>query len=202
MPFTTAAKNNMLDCGLRNQTPSISITHVGLLTKGANITGVTSTGSPDTFTKTAHGLSNGDLIVFSSVTGGSGLVAGHPYFVVNTAANTFQVALTSGGSAVDLSSDVTAATVNKLTEVSGGSPAYARAAITLAAAAGGLVDDSTNGATINVPAAGVVDYVSAHSASTAGTLMAISPVTQETFGGQGTYTVTDAKFDLLNGLGA
>jgi hypothetical protein len=211
MPFTTAGKNNMLDCGLRNQTPSLSVTHVGLMTKGANITGVVSTGSPDTFTKTAHGLSNGDVIIFTAVTGGTGIVAGtagnadgkaHPYFVVSTAANTFQIALTSGGSAVDLTSDVTAATVNKLTEISGGSPAYARTAIAFAAAAGGLIDDSTNGAALNVPAAGVVDFVSFHSASTAGTLLAIDDVTQEVFAGQGTYTVTDAKLDLLNGAGA
>lgn len=203
MPFTTAAKNNMLDCGIRSQTPTIGITHVGAMTKGANITGVVSTGSPDTFTKTAHGLSDGDFIVFSAITGGTGLVAGHAYFVVSAAANTFQIALTAGGSAVDLSSDVTAATVNKLTEISGGSPAYARVAIALAAAAGGALDDSTNGAALNIPAAGVADIISFHSASTAGTLMAIVAVTPpETFGGQGSFIVTNAVLDLLNGAGA
>lgn len=202
MPYTVAGKNRMLDA-LAGSASGSPITHVGLLTKGANITGVTSTGSPDTFTKTSHGLSNGDLVVFSSITGGSGLVAGFPYFVVGSAANTFQVALTSGGAAIDLSSDVTAATVNKLTELSGGSPAYARAAIAYAAAAAALADDSTNGAILNVPAGGVVDYHSYHTASTAGTLLAIDDVTQEAFGAQGTYTVSDSKLDLreIGGLG-
>jgi hypothetical protein len=202
MPYTAAGKNRMLDA-LAGTASGSPISHVGLLTKGANITGVTSTGSPDTFTKTAHGLSNGDLIVFSSVSGGGGLVAAFPYFVVSTAANTFQVALTVGGSALDLTSDVTSATVNKLAEVSGGSPAYARTAIAFAAAAASLIDDSTNGAVLNVPAAGVVDYHGFWTASTAGTLLAIDDVTQETFGAQGTYTVTDSKLDLreTGGLG-
>jgi hypothetical protein len=202
VPYTTAGKNRMLDA-LAGTASGSPISHVGLLTKGANITAVTSTGSPDTFTKTAHGLSNGDLIVFSSITGGAGLVAGFPYYVVSTAANTFQAALTSGGAAIDLSSDVSAATVNKLTEISGGSPAYARVAIAFAAASASLIDDSTNGAVLNVPAAGIVDYHGFWTASTAGTLHAIDDVTQETFGAQGTYTVSDSKMDLreTGGLG-
>jgi hypothetical protein len=204
MPYSTAGKNLMLNA-LAGTNPTTPITHVGLQTKGPNITAVTSTGSPDTFTKTAHGLSNGDVIIFTAVTGGTGLKAGsaanadgkgYPYFVINTAANTFQISETSGGSAVDLSSDVSAATVNKLTEISGGSPAYARKAIAFAAAAAGLADDSTNGAVIDVPAS-TVDFVSFHSAITAGTLLAIDSVTSEVFAAQGTYTVTDAKLDLV-----
>ena len=75
-------------------------------------TGVTSTGSPDTFTKTAHGLSNGDRVLFSNVTGGTGLAIRTPYYVINATSNTFQIATTAGGSAVDLSSNVTAGTVD------------------------------------------------------------------------------------------
>jgi hypothetical protein len=205
VPYSTAAKNLMLNA-LAGTNPPTPITHCGLQTKGANITGVTSTGSPDTFTKTAHGLVNGDVIIFTAVTGGTGLKAGsasnadgkgYPYFVISSAANTFQISETSGGSAVDLSSDVTAATVNKLTEISGGSPAYARKAVAFAAAAAGLLDDSTNGAVVDVPAAAQVDFVSVHSAVTAGTLLAIDAVTQEVFAAQGTYTITDLKLDLV-----
>lgn len=202
MPYTVTGKNLMLDA-LRGTNPGAAITHVGLLTKGANITAVTSTGSPDTFTKTAHGLANGDVIVFSAITGGTGLTAGFPYFVITAAANTFQIALTSGGTAVDLSADLTTATVNKLTEISGGAPAYARKVIAFAAAAASLIDDSTNGAVVDVPAGAVVDYHAFYSAVTAGTLQAIDDVTQETFAAQGTYTVTDTKMDLreTGGLG-
>lgn len=198
MPLTSVAKHVGLDAVARATAPALSITHVGLMSKGADITAVTSTGSPDTFTKTAHGLSNGDVVIFSSITGGGGLIAGHPYFVINTAANTFQISQTSGGAAFDLTSDVTTATVNKLSELTGGAPAYARVAIAFAAAAAETSDDSTNGAVLNVAAGTTVSFVSFHSASTAGTLMGIQSVTPEVFAGQGTYTVTDAKIQLTD----
>jgi hypothetical protein len=105
--------------------------------------------------------------------------------------------LTPGGTAVTHGSNVTAGTAVRLVEISGGSPAYARVAIAFAAAAGAVIDDSTNGAVVNVPGGVTVSYQSFHSASTAGTLLAIDDVTPETFAGQGTYTVTDAKLDLL-----
>lgn len=203
--YTTAAKNLMLNA-LAGTNPATPITHAGLLTAAAAITGVTGVTSTDTFTKTAHGLSNGDLVLLTELTGGSALFAGdvgnaneaaRPYFVVATAANTFQLAETSGGSAVDLGSDVSAVKVTKLTEVTGGSPAYARKAIAFNAAAAGTMDDSTNGAVFDVPAAGQVDYVGYYSAVTAGTCLAVDKVTQEIFGGQGTYTLTDADLDLL-----
>jgi hypothetical protein len=197
VPYTTLGKNLMLDA-LRGTNPTTPITHVGLLgaDAGKAVTGVTST---DIFTATAHGYAAGDLVVFSALTGGANLVTARPYFVLatNLAANTFSVGLTPGGAVVDLGTDVTAGTVTRLVEISGGSPAYARVAIAFAAAAGALIDDSTNGAVVNVPAAANVDYVSFHSASTAGSVLAISSVTREAFAGQGTYTVTDAKLDLL-----
>lgn len=197
-PLTSLAKHTALDAIARNTAPpaGTTITHAGAFQKGADITGVTSTGSPDTFTKTAHGLSNGDVITFTSITGGGGLVANHPYFVINTAANTFQIALTAGGSAVDLTSDVTAATVNKWTEVSGGSPAYARGAIAFAAAASETSDDSTNGVALNIPGGVTVSGVGLFGASSGGNLLALQSVTPEVFAAQGTYTVTDAKVRL------
>lgn len=49
-------------------------------------------------TYTSHGLSNGDTIYISEITGGS-LTAG-TYYVVSSAANTFEISLTSGGASV------------------------------------------------------------------------------------------------------
>src|SRR5688500_14860569 len=167
MPYTAAAKNAML-----NELGTLA-THIGILDAAAAITGVTGVTSTDTFTKTAHGLSNGDLVVLSSLTGGSGLVVGRPYFVIGTAANTFQLSLTSGGSAVDLGSDVTDVTVTELVEVSGGSPAYSREAATWAAASGGTMDESTGTLSFDMPAGSAADYAGLYSASTAGTLYAI-----------------------------
>src|SRR3954466_5480891 len=99
MPLTTAGKNAAL-AGLQSVA-----TFEGLFSKGADITAVTGVTSTDTFTKTAHGLANGDVVTLSSLTGGSLLVAGDPYYIIATAANTFQLALTSGGTAIDLGTD-------------------------------------------------------------------------------------------------
>lgn len=63
-----------------------------------------SNGSPAVFTLNAHGRSNGDAIVLS--TSGAlptGLTVGTVYYIINVAANTFNVSLTSGGSAVNTS---------------------------------------------------------------------------------------------------
>jgi len=56
----------------------------------------------------------GDLVRFTALTGGTGLTAlTKDYYVIaaNLSATTFQVATTSGGSAVDFSADITAGTV-------------------------------------------------------------------------------------------
>jgi hypothetical protein len=82
-------------------------------------------------------------------------------------------------------------------EVSGGSPAYARKAIAWNAASAGAMDDSTNGAVFDVPAATTVTWISGW--NTAGTVRYFKKqVTSEAFGAQGTYTVTDADLDLNN----
>jgi phage-related tail protein len=141
-------------------------------------------------------LSNTNLVVLTSLTGGTGLRTNYPYYVVGVSGNDFQLSETSGGAAVDFTSTITDATVVKLTEISGGSPAYARVAIAFAAAALGVLDDSTNGAAINVPAGGVVDYTGYFSAISGGTCYGVDDVTQETFAGQGVYTNTDSKLNL------
>ena len=82
-----------------------------------------------------------------------------------------------------------------LNELSGGSPAYARKAITWNAASAGSIDDS-NVPVFDVPAGATVLYVGFWSALSAGTFYGAALVTQENFGGQGTYTLTDADLDL------
>jgi hypothetical protein len=82
-------------------------------------------------------------------------------------------------------------------ELTGGSPAYARKAIAWNAAAAGTMDDSTNGAVFDVPAGSTVAWISGW--DTAGTSRYFKKdVTDEVFGAQGTYTVTDADLDLNN----
>jgi len=197
MPLTTTAKNQALDAILRGVVPPNPVTHVGAFTSQTGKAVTATTGG--VFTSTAHGFAAGDLVVFSGLTGGTGLRAGYPYFVIatNLAANTFSVSDVPGGGIVTMTSALTAGTVNRLVELSGGSPAYARKAIAFAAAASGLGDDSTNGAIIDVPGGTSVDWLGLFSAVTAGVLVALDQVTTETFAAQGTYTVTDAKVDAM-----
>lgn len=67
-------------------------------------------------TGSAHGFVAGDQIRFTTLTGGTGLLAGVTYYVTATslAAQTFRPALTKGGAAIDFSTDITAGTVQKL----------------------------------------------------------------------------------------
>lgn len=76
-------------------------------------TGVTGTASTDTFTLTAHGLLAGDPVRFSALTGGSGLATGTTYYVISDGltADAFKLSATSGGAAINFTTNVTAATL-------------------------------------------------------------------------------------------
>lgn len=58
----------------------------------------------DTIRSQAHGYSNGDRVVFFGDTAPGGLAEGTSYYVVNASTDTFQVSLTQGGAAIDLTS--------------------------------------------------------------------------------------------------
>lgn len=196
--FTEDALKIALDAVVDGDNPPLSVTHVGAYDAGTALTAVTGVTSTDTFTKTSHGMANGTVVKLTGLTGGTGLNVNKWYFVIGQTANTFQLSPVSGGSAVDLVTDVTAVTVTPYLEISGGS--YARVAVAFNAAAtdanGATIDDSTNGAVINIPAGATVDAVSGHSASSAGTLLFLDDVTPESFAGSGTYTVTDVDATL------
>lgn len=72
-------------------------------------------------------------------------------------------------------------------EVTGGSPAYARKAITWGAAAGGVI---TATVTFDVPAGTTVAYAAVCSASTSANLLDRVTVTSQNFATQGTYQLT------------
>lgn len=72
---------------------------------------VTADAGTDKITLSAHHLNNGDEVKFGGTTVPGGLTAGTWYYVVNKATNDFQVALTYGGSAIDLTSTGTAVTM-------------------------------------------------------------------------------------------
>lgn len=60
---------------------------------------------------TAHGLTDGDVVTFPTLTGGAGLrVAVLPYYVINSTADDFQLALTPGGAAIAFTTNISAGT--------------------------------------------------------------------------------------------
>ena len=122
MGLSVAARNNMLDCGIRSQNPSIGITYASL-----------HTADPDP----------------------------------------------SGGSEIGAT----------------GTPTYARKSLTWNAASGGSMSAS-NQPVFDVPSGTTVSHVGFFSAITSGTYFGMADVTNETFGAQGTYTLTSTVVSL------
>ena len=81
------------------------------------------------------------------------------------------------------------------TEVSGGTPAYARKPITWNAASAGAKTLS-NTPVFDIPAGTTVSAVGFMTAVSGGTQHAVDDVTAEVFAGQGTYTVTSGQITL------
>jgi hypothetical protein len=73
----------------------------------------TAVAATDVVTATGHTFQNGEQVCFVNMTGGAGIAASTPYFVINRTANTLQLSLTSGGSALDITSDLTAGVVHR-----------------------------------------------------------------------------------------
>jgi len=76
----------------------------------------TADNTTDTITCAAHGWSNGDRVGFAGTTTyPTGLNGTTMYYVINAAANTFQVSLTSGGAAVNFTTNGASVCVGKIT---------------------------------------------------------------------------------------
>ena len=94
---------------------TVSMASTTGITTGMQVTGtgtpsttaiaVTLTDAGDTVNLTAHGLANGDEVSFATIVTTTGIVINKIYFVVGSAANTFQVALTVGGAAIALTTN-------------------------------------------------------------------------------------------------
>jgi len=84
---------------------------------------------------------------------------------------------------------------NGANEVAGGSPAYARKSVTWAAASAGALT-STNSQVFDVPAGTTIQYVGLWSSLTTGTFYGHVTITNETFAGQGTYTINTGDVDF------
>jgi hypothetical protein len=72
---------------------------------------VTGDAATDVITATGHIYTANQTVIFSAITGGAGLSANTVYFVRNPSGNTFQLSTTSGGAAINFTTNITAGTV-------------------------------------------------------------------------------------------
>lgn len=79
----------------------MQITGTGISTSAS----VTFSDAGDYITRTDHGIPDGTPVAFSTITFTTGITKYTPYYVVNADINSFQVALTPGGSPIALTTD-------------------------------------------------------------------------------------------------
>lgn len=87
---------------------------VGMVASGAGLSAgqaATTQNTGDTFTITSHGAPNGTPVYLTALGTTTGFSLNRIYYVVSTAANTFQLAATPGGSAIAVDADGTATVV-------------------------------------------------------------------------------------------
>lgn len=104
--------SRLLNAGVTFDVPATTVRWVGFWNSGVFVGCAPNGGatpfnfmavpSSDTVYAVAHGLSNTQKIAFFNGTPPAPLVEGTVYFVVNAATDSFQVAATSGGAAIDL----------------------------------------------------------------------------------------------------
>jgi hypothetical protein len=83
---------------------------------GANIAGTAEADDDIVTTTNVHGLVAGDRVWLRSLTGGTGLTQGLLYYIRDVSTTKkFKVALTEGGTAINIEADATAIVFNKLT---------------------------------------------------------------------------------------
>lgn len=75
---------------------------------------VTAIASTDVLTATGHDLAVDDQVVFAGLAGGAPLAAGTTYYARDITTDTFKVAATAGGAAINLTTDLTDGTLRSL----------------------------------------------------------------------------------------
>jgi len=106
------AKVGELIALLRGVPNQEAVVRVRSATAAAALPTVTGTASSDLFSSTGHGLTVGDRVRFSALTGGAGLSTGVDYYVIQDGltANQFRLSATPGGPSVNFTTDLTACT--------------------------------------------------------------------------------------------
>jgi hypothetical protein len=109
-----STSNTVQDSGLTIDDTATATQRNVTLRVGEPIYSITADAGTDVVTATGHNYADGDTIQFLALTGGAGLSVITRYFVRDTvAATSFKVATSSGGAAVNITSNATAGTVQR-----------------------------------------------------------------------------------------
>lgn len=210
MPLAGSGKNAAINAFASKTTPTVSAAFLGLLERTLEVTGWGQK-STTILEKTAHGLSNNDLVWFTTITGGAidaanptttpGIIVKRPYYVKVVGANEIELLYTRGGSTpVKWNTTVTAGTLLRFVEISGGT--YVRVATACSTATIGVATDAAR--KVKAKAAQNVDALAWYpklKPSEEGTsepeIAACLEITRETFAAEGELEVTSTTFDLL-----
>jgi hypothetical protein len=131
--------------------------------------------------KKAQALANGNIIYFTVISGGLGLVALRPYYVIEKAAGEFALAREEGGAAIAFTTELKAASEYVVvTEMTGG--AYVRIETAFGLAVGGKLEDVTEHA-LKIPAGKTINAEIYNEAK------------------EGTYTVKSSESDMNEASG-
>lgn len=203
--FTNYARDAFLNV-LRGTSFTGFTPYTGLLLwETANQKSFTADAGTDTLTSTGHGFSDGDVVILDSDNGGSpgtlpgGLSRATPYYVISSTANTLQLSLSPGGTAIDITDTGTGTHYlhpgvsragTGMTEASAGG--YARQSTTYAApAASGESRAISSSAEVSWTASGAalgkVAAKGTWDAATVGNLISVDYVTPEQVNDGNTY---------------
>lgn len=195
MWLTDAARNATVNAW----TALIGSTGLAKIYDGAKAATAAASGS--VFTSTAHGYSNGDVVTLVGVDSAglaalqaAGFTADFRYFVIGSTTNTFQLSLTSGGSAVTVAADIAASkvTVCKVPGTIGGAAVGTLLATVSLGAWGSASAGTSTGAdpaAVTPAAAGKAGYV--HVTDNSGTVVLSGSVSPTGGGGYCTLSSVD-----------
>jgi hypothetical protein len=106
-------------CGVTSSNAVVTVTDTSGIAVGDYVSGVgcssgqaaTTQDTGDTFTISSHGAPNGTPFHLTALATSTGVAINTVYYVVGTATNTFQAALTPGGAAIAITTNGTATVV-------------------------------------------------------------------------------------------
>lgn len=199
--FSGEAKNLQMNAVGPKTNPTLAAEWVAVAGQ-TTVTPENSAGNSKKIKKTAHGLNTGDIVVFTALTGGAGLVIGRPYYAIKVSTSEFEVAYTKAlaeaTTGLEFTTEIkeTTTTIAKLVEHTGAKTKRIKTAF--AAAVNGASEDTTPHE-IEISSNVSIKWVLCFSAETAGTFMGCNEVTLKALEEGDIYRVTSGKLEE-NGL--